>query len=143
MSKTTTTTEPTKEEGPRSFAKFIHDLADGECESETSYELHELMKRCQEEAAARGVKVKGSLTFKINFNVEQSAKQSIVQIGYEVTAKAPKRRTSPATFWLTKNGNLTAHNPAQQKLALREVTGPDQREARDVGEAPAANQREV
>lgn len=121
------------EEGPRSFTVFMRDLSDGEAEGELSYQLHELCKRMQEEAAARNDKVKGKLALTVSLQAEPSG---IVGVSYAVDVKAPKRRTSPAVFWLTRGGNLTGQNPKQQKLPLREVAAPPA-EARDV-DAPSS-----
>lgn len=129
--------EKDQSEGPRSFATFVTTLAEGEAEQELSYQLHELMKRCQEEAHMRGDKVKGTLTLSVRFIVEP---KGFVGIGYDVATKAPKRKTSPGVFYLTRGGNLSLENQRQQKLPLREVGGKS--EMRDVPIA-AATVREV
>lgn len=125
------------EEGPRSFTVFLRDLAEGEAESELSYHLHELCKKLQEEAAARHDKAAGEIVLKIRLIADH--KDNVV-VAYSIDAKAPKRKTSAAVYWLTKGGNLTPENPRQQKLSFKDVSKAKQpprevnveREAREV-----------
>jgi hypothetical protein len=134
-----TSNKPTDDrelEGPRSFTAFINALADGEAEGELSFQLHELAKRMQQEAKARGDKVSGSLSLNIKMVVDTSG-HAIV--GYDVSTKQPKRKTSGAVFWLTEGGNLSADNPRQAKLPLREVKG-GREPARDITEPKSARE---
>jgi hypothetical protein len=125
---------PEPEEGPRSFVNFLTTIADGEAERELSYQLHELARRMQEEAHTRGDKVSGSLSLNIKMVVDNLG-HAIV--GYDVSTKQPKRKTSGAVFWLTAGGNLTPDNPKQQKLNLRHVDG-GRAPARDITESKSA-----
>lgn len=130
--------QESKEEGPRSFSRFLHTLADGEAESTLSYQLHELMKRCQEEAITRVGMVKGALSLKLRFAIDEHGH---AEIAYDVAIKEPARKTSKGHFWLTKHGNLTAENPKQTKLPLRDVGGREP--ARQVIDEPPGAAREV
>lgn len=139
MADTNKKDEAPKEEGPHSFSRFLAELGDGDAEGEISYQLHELGKRLQEHAHARGDKVKGALTLKFGFVAEPSG---VVGIAYDIVVKEPKRRLAPAVMWLTKGGNLSPFNPKQQKLPLREVSvRPD--EVRDVEDDEPAEAREA
>ena len=107
-----------KEEGPRSFIVFIRNLAGGDAESILSYELHELGKRLQEEAHARGDKVKGTLTLALGFIADP---KGMVEIGWQVTAAPPKPRRPTGMFWFTKGGNLSPEIPRQTKFPFSDV----------------------
>ena len=123
------------EEGPRSFLKFLNEIANGEVESEGSYLLHTLGQRLQEEAAVRNGKVKGKLTLTITFTTDETGTTSVF---YDIDKKEPKRKTTPALFWLTKHGNMSVTNPRQLGLALREVPPLDRgrREVQDDDKKP-------
>lgn len=108
-----------KDEGPRSFARFIESLADGAACSELSEELFGLSNKLQDESLARNTPVKGELTLKIKLAADP---RGMVAIHYDVKRKDPVRPTSAGVMWLTKGGNLTAQNPKQLELgALRQV----------------------
>lgn len=111
------------EEGPRSFVRFLATLSDGELESEASYQVHELCKRLQEAASAQHAKVKGKVKLVINMVADVN---NTVGISYAIETVAPKRPTTPAVFWMTKGGNLSASDTRQLELRPREVPGPRQ-----------------
>ena len=125
-----------KEEGPRAFARFLEQLGDGEAHAELSAELHRLMETLHDQALATGP-TKGALTLKLSFAVDP---RGTVDVAYDVAVKEPKRARSKGVFWLTKGNNLTAHNPRQERLPLREVAAP---EVRDVEASAPAAAREV
>ena len=124
------------EEGPRSFGTFLARLSEGEAESTLSYELHELGKRLQEVAKMTMGKAKGKLKLIISLVAEPSG---AVGIAYNVDTTAPKPPRTPAVFWLTKGGNLSATDTRQLELRPREV--PSKREVREP--RGAAQPREV
>jgi len=126
------------EEGPRSFVVFLRDLAQGETEALAAHELHELLKRLDEEAHTRNARVKGKLNLKLSFTVDENG---VVAVAYDIETKAPPRKTTSSVYWMSKGSNLVAENPRQQKLALRDVSG--SRETRTVAAAPAAPAREA
>lgn len=118
-----------EDEGSRSFARFIEQLADGRACNDLSYELHRLMVLLREDAGtAQDGASKGDLGVTIHFKVEATG---VVGISYSIKAKEPQARRPNSVFWLTRGGNLTAENPRQQELPnIREVTS--KREQRDL-----------
>lgn len=124
------------EEGPRSFLAFLRALSDGEVESEGSYQLHELGKRLQETALLTRAKAKGKFSLSINLIADVNG---TVGVAYNIETKAPKRPATPALFWLTKGGNLSAQDTRQLELRPRAVPsrGGD---ARDLGDASPAKE---
>lgn len=123
-------------EGPRSFAKFLSDLADGAAHAELSTELHGLVKALSDESDRTSRDAKGELTLKLRLSV---APNGTVTVNYDVAAKDPKPARSHGVFWVSPGGNLVNENPKQAKLPLRDVKAP---ETRDV-DAQAAPVREA
>lgn len=111
-------TEDTEESGPRSFAVFIRTLADGEAEEAISGKLYELLAALREAAENKGGSAKGELTLKLSIAVDA---RDQVAIKYDVKTKEPAPDHPSAVMWLDKKGHITAENPRQQKLPLREV----------------------
>ncbi len=128
--------EPT---GPRSFTVFLAKLASGEADSNLSHELHELLKRLDEEAHARATKVKGKLKLTLSLIVDETG---VVAVNYDVEAKAPPRKTTPSIYWVNKASQLVTENPKQQTLALRDVGG-GKKEFRSVDDAPVGAPKEA
>lgn len=125
------------QEGPRSFVHFLGQLAQGEAEANASHEMHELLKRIDEEAHLRNARVKGKLKFSLNFAADENG---VVSVSYDVETKAPPRKTTSSVFWMSRGSNLVPENPKQQKFPLRDVSA--RQETRTV-DAPAAPAREV
>lgn len=121
--------EEKKEEGARSFAHFIANVADGEFHEELSDELHDLVQECERDASRRESTSTGELTLKLKIKVDHRGVASIV---HDLTVKHPKTKRSPATMWVTPGGNLTPENPKQQSLPLRDVNKP--RNVRDAAQ---------
>lgn len=113
------TNESPRHEGPRSFARFLEGLGDGDAVNELSEQLFELTGKLQDEALARGDKVAGMLTFKLAISADPRGNVGMV---YDVEIKKPKPKRVPAIGWLTKGGNVTFEHPKQIKLPLREVS---------------------
>lgn len=105
-------------EGPRSFAVFMRQLADGDAEREASAKLHELLAALREEAEAAGGAAKGGLTLKFDVKVDKLGQ---VTINYDVTPKYPKPSRPEARVWLNEGNNVIFENPRQAKLFPREV----------------------
>lgn len=108
-------------EGPRSFARALEMIADGELIHDASAELQALLKRLRSEAEHRHQAVKGRLTLTLTLNVEP---HGLVDIRPALTTKAADRKLARGTLWLTPHANLTPNNPRQQALPLREVQPP-------------------
>jgi len=111
--------DETNDEGPRSFARFIEQVADGEAQITASAELHELGKALKREASAQNAKVKGKLTLSLSFEADP---MGAITVGYDVDMKAPKPKRGGSIFWTTKDGNLSAEHPRQARLPLHEVS---------------------
>lgn len=130
--------QESKEEGARSFARFLQYVGDGEAEPELSKKLNALMRKLSEQSDATRQPKKGRIVLTLDFKCEPG---DIVHIGWDVKVKEPEESRLGSTMWLTRKGkNLTPDNPRQQKLPLREVGGPG--EAQDVG-GDAAEVRSV
>jgi len=112
--------EQPQEEGPRDFAVFLRQVADGQCLIDLSSELHELMLTLREEAATSKDGVNGSLSLELKFKVEGNG---VVGNTYLIKRKEPAKRRPNSVFWLTGGGNLTAQNPRQLQIpTVRDVT---------------------
>ena len=131
--------ESKEEEGPRSFARFIELLADGEAHCELSETLQKLGIKLQEEAERTCQVAKGEIVLRLRFKVEDNG---IAGVGYEIKVKEPEPARPGSVFWLTKGGNLTPENPRQQKLPLIDVNS-RRAPARDVQDGEFAEVRSV
>lgn len=107
------------EEGPRSFARFVEAVADGELASELSEELFELVRYLEGEATARQSTSSGLLTLKLKITVDD---RGYARVTHDVATKRPKTRRTEALMYVTKGGNLVRENPRQQSLPLRDVS---------------------
>lgn len=116
------------DEGSRSFATLIHSLEEGQLLVDLTNKLHGLNKVLSEHAAGTG-KAKGELVLKIKLTADELG---TVEIDNEIRVVEPKPRRSRSIMWLNKQNNLTAENPKQTKLALRELPRPEV--ARDIKE---------
>jgi hypothetical protein len=119
-----------KDEGPRSFAVFLRQIAGGDAEMEASAELQELIRNIRAQAAYNRKAIAGKFTIDLKIACDETGAATI---GYEIKTKAPKPKTAPSIFWVTKSGNLTASNPRQMTLGVREVPATPDVPARDVG----------
>lgn len=102
-----------KQEGPRSFARFIETLADGNAHADMGSELFELIKNTQVQAKLRGQTLKASMTVSLKFNV---APLGTVGVSYDVSTVEPKRQRLGDTLFITKNGNLSKQDERQSTL---------------------------
>lgn len=116
-----TTASTPVEEGPRSFAHFFEQLADGDAHREAASELHSLTKKLLEEARSRGEAIGGTLTLTLKLVADPKGHFAV---GYDLTKKEPKPRRSGDVFFSTRGGNLTKQNEKQQQLKLQDVSAP-------------------
>lgn len=107
----------TPEEGPRGFGPFLSRVDDGRVYDDLGEQLQKLMGELDQYAQSFG-KAKGELSIALKFSVEANG---VVGVTAEIKAKSPKVTRPKSIFWLTKGNNLSAENPRQQKLPLREV----------------------
>jgi hypothetical protein len=112
----------------RSFGALMQSLEDGQLHADLSDKLHELNGKLVRHAESTG-KAKGELVLKLKFNADNGG---TVEIDCDLTIKEPKPARSRSVMWLTKESHLSAENPKQTKLPLREVAQPKAEEARSV-----------
>lgn len=120
-------TKEEKEEGARSFARFIEKLAFGEAHSVLSEKLHRLTQAVEAEATDSGGAT-GRLTFEL---VLKADAKGAFKLEYDVKIKEPKQQRSFGLAWATKGGNLTFEHPRQPGLpgVVRDVSAPQVRDA--------------
>ena len=109
-----------RSKGDRSFGVFLAHVRDGELHSELSDVLGELIDKLTTHANARG-KAKGKLAINLSFDVDD---RGVVEVKSDVKVVEPKPERGKGVFWIDAEGNLTAKNPRQTELALREVSSP-------------------
>lgn len=124
-----------KEEGARSFSRFIDQLGDGAAHSELSQEVHQLIQKLSHEAKARNTTVRGALTLSLKFASDSLGHVAIV---YDVTTKEPKPQRVGDMFFVTKGGNLSKRDERQAELPLVRDVSVKRAAAVDVGGAPKA-----
>lgn len=107
-----------KQEGPRSFARFLEQVCDGEAHTEASAKFHELVQKLEKEAEGRG-RATGKITISLAVALDERGK---ADIAFDVSTKEPKKEHGKGVAWLTPGGNFTFSNPRQQKLPLRDVS---------------------
>lgn len=109
-----------KEEGPRSFARFLENVGEGDYHQDASDALFELGKSIQDLALRTESKVKGKLVLTVDMSCDA---RGVVGVNVEVVTKKPKVKRAPAQAWITKHGNVVFEHPRQTKLPLQEVGG--------------------
>lgn len=107
-----------KTEGPRSFARFVEGVADGELHRLLSEELFKLGDQLQCDADRLNIKAKGTLTIKLNLSVDP---RGVAGVEWDIDGKPPKHKHPAAQAWITPGGNFVFENPKQTKFDLREV----------------------
>lgn len=122
-----TQTQP-KDEGPRSFARFIEQVDDGQAVADISAEMHKLClklsKICENQQ-----KAKAKMTLGITFEMLQNGD---VNVDYDVKLSEPKQVRNSSRMYVTKGGNLTVVPQKQMSLGFpREVPKPNQ-ETKDI-----------
>jgi hypothetical protein len=127
-----------KQEGPRSFARFLEGVGEGDCVREASELLFELNNKLQDEALARSDKVVGEFVLKIKMSCDH--KGNVVMV-HDIDIKKPKPKRLGSIGWMTKGGNVTFVHPKQTTLPLREVDAPRQQQIdADTGEIQPARE---
>lgn len=118
-----------QEEGARSFTRALEAIGGGDLVSDASVALNKLLREVREEVRARGSSAKGSFTLKLAIEVEPNG---TVEIKPTIQAKTAERKLARGILYLTPGANLSAKNPRQLEMGLREVPMVND-EARDVG----------
>lgn len=110
----------------RDSSTIIGTLEQGEAVQKLSREITETLMDLKEQTGDRpGVKIKGSVTLKINIEV----KDGTAILSAEVSSKRPKPVPGTTFFWVLDDGSLSMDHPSQTDMfgGPREVRG-----ARDV-----------
>jgi len=113
-------TKEMKLEGPRSFARFIENVGEGDFHRDASDGLFDLGNAIQDLALRTESKVKGKMTIVVEMSCDA---RGVVGVTVDVQVKKPKVRKAAAQAWITKGGNVVFEHPRQTKLPLREVGG--------------------
>jgi len=109
-----------KLEGPRSFARFIENVGEGDFHQDASDGLFDLGNAIQNLALRTESKVKGKLILTVDMSCDA---RGVVGVTVDVQVKKPKVKKAAAQAWITKSGNVVFEHPRQTKLPLREVGG--------------------
>jgi hypothetical protein len=109
-----------KEEGPRSFARLIENLGDGDVHAGLSDDLFDLIGKLRDASINLdgNAKVKGDMSIKLKVSIDARGN---VGVDVDSSIKVPKRKRPTAQAWITAGGNLTTEHPRQTKLPLQEV----------------------
>lgn len=108
----------------RDAQTIIGMLEGGEVAQALGTEIVETLAKLKELAGDRPkAKTKGSVTLKLDFEVEKNT----VEISVDITSKRPKPVRGTSFYWLTDDGALTTEHPQQTDM----FTGPRAAERRD------------
>lgn len=132
-----TTQVTPNDEGPRSFARFIEGIGEGDLVREASDMLHELTAKIHDEALARQDKVGGQ--FKLTIKIVCDPRGN-VGLAYDVDITKPKPKRVPGIGWMTKGSNVTFVHPRQLTMPLREVVTSGEEIDIDTGEITPARE---
>jgi hypothetical protein len=105
-------------EGPRGFGVLLQHIDDGGLHTELSEAVQKLTTDLTDQVEAMGQDAKGTITIVLSLAARRNG---TVDVGADVKVKTPKPKRANTLFWATKGGNLTAENPRQGRLPLREV----------------------
>lgn len=111
-------TEAKTGEGPRSFARFLENVGDGDFHRDASDGLFDLGNAIQDLALRTETKIKGKLIITVDMSCDP---RGVVGVNVDVQVKKPKVKHAAAQAWITKNGNVVFEHPRQTVLPLREV----------------------
>ena len=96
----------------RNFSTLLSSLEDGQLHSELSEAITEVVAAIQDHARDIGGKPK------IDFKMDSG----MIEIISDLKVSKPKPVRSKTMLWATPDNNLTARNPKQHELPLRDVT---------------------
>ena len=103
--------------GTWNFGVLVGTIADGEFVEEVTDELRLTVEALYERARNGNRSVKGTITISLDVGVGPNG---LVVIDPNVASKLPRKVRRETPLYVGKNG-LTAENPKQQSLPLREV----------------------
>lgn len=108
-------------EGPRSFARMLEEVSDGELQGDAATATHKLLQALYEMARETNTVASGKLTLTLEFTVD--AKRN-VEIAGAVAVKAPSAPKRTANYWLTPGSNVSFEPPERERRGpVREVAG--------------------
>lgn len=106
-------------EGPRSFARMLEEVADGDLQADVSVATHRLVSQLQEMARETGIDASGSITLRLDFTVDPKRN---IEITGGITTKAPSAPKRTANYWVSPGGNVAFEPPSKdRKGPVREV----------------------
>jgi hypothetical protein len=106
--------------GPRNAGIILNGLEDGQLMIDMGVEFQRLGQQLLRIADHEG-KAKGVLTLKIAMSAERGG---VVQVATNIDVKEPKMARETSIRWILQDGNLSASNPRQTLLPLKEVSAP-------------------
>jgi hypothetical protein len=108
----------------RDAQTIIGMLEGGEAAADLSREITETLAALKERAGPKG-KAKGSITFKINIDLEGGA----ATLSVDIESKRPKKPRSSDFYWVLDDGSLSTEHPQQIDM----FSGPRDVSARELG----------
>lgn len=105
---------------PRAFGVILQQLEDGRLAADATARLGELCAELAKQADALGGKVKGKLVLTLKLSAERGG---VVDIDSDIAITKPKASRHRTVMWTNAKGALSADNPRQMDLGLREVPG--------------------
>lgn len=124
------------ETGPRAFAVLLQQIADGDAHKQLSEDLQALIKVMTVRSREQCKTVAGALTFTLKLACDESG---TLDLAYVIKRTEPQPKRARTVFWADKHGNMTAQNPKQIELGLRDVSS----KRNDTREPAAPAVREV
>jgi aminoglycoside phosphotransferase family enzyme len=95
----------------RTTAQLLEQLENGELADDLRKEVRELVAYLHEHAGSKG-KAKGSLTLKIDFNVQGSS----LTFETDIATKKPKKLRGSTTLFCNADGAILTGHPKQDDL---------------------------
>lgn len=108
-----TTAPPT-----RDFTDFLRQHEGGRFANHVTGEFRDFLGKLSQAAGLRGGKAAGKFTLTIDVSLDGG----IAEITGDAKHAVPKLKRGKGVFWLTPENNLSATNPDQPELPLRDVT---------------------
>ena len=102
---------------PRSFARLLLEIGEGEAETELTEKLNKLLVKLEEEAERTNGAAKGKIQFELSMQV---AANGTVSINYSSKVTEPKP-VRPNSVMFLKDGHLQRESPRQMNMYPTEV----------------------
>lgn len=95
------------------YPEFMAEASDGHYARDVSIALSELIDDCTTQASNQSKTVKGTLTIKQEFAINERGE---VDFSFDVAIKKPKRPRVKGRHYIDKDGGLTAVHPRQLSI---------------------------